>query len=381
MQYFQKQEWHCIIRKGKTMGYTGIYHAVRKSNGSIDRRATLERDFSAWENGDKKTVMLKSGMQGTTFYAAMETTGPAGREVWALVIPTRTDGDCFLYKEMDETEGPCYYTCPVSILNLLTPTENEIANDWREKCRQYHAEKKAKTAKIPRDATELYITFLRDTSVVKAGQTAVVVRQWDSWVYYTESGHGYRVPVSLLRNSDYVRIDGTNVDKKPVEDPAPVQKPAESSAPVQTAAEESAPDHAEKEEPAPEKYARKPAEESARCYTVVVRLNDTWADIYINGKWDFGCRLYLLQHHMAGEKEYYPDAVVRYKIERGTSNRSMHRPFIDSRKARTDGRPIIAARRNKSPVQGRTGPRRATPGRTTVISSFCSQIEKSRPPN
>ena len=137
-------------------------------------------------------------------------------------------------------------------------------------------------------------------------------------------------------------------------------------------------DQAEK---GPENAPRKTAEKSARCYTVVVRLADTWADIYINGRWDFGCRLYLLQHHMAGEKEYYPDAVVRYKIERGTSNRSMCRPFIDRRNARTDGRPIIDAHRNKTPVQGRTGPHRAASGRTPADSSFCSQIEKSRPPN
>ena len=30
--------------------------------------------------------------------------------------------------------------CPLSILKLLTPTEDEYAVKWREKCRKYHAQ-------------------------------------------------------------------------------------------------------------------------------------------------------------------------------------------------------------------------------------------------
>jgi hypothetical protein len=36
---------------------------------------------------------------------------------------------------MDETMGPCDHDCPAAILDLLTPTDSEWANAWRQKCR------------------------------------------------------------------------------------------------------------------------------------------------------------------------------------------------------------------------------------------------------
>lgn len=44
------------------------------------------------------------------------------------------DYNNFGYKDMDETMGPYAYDCPEKILKLLTPTDNEYARNWREKC-------------------------------------------------------------------------------------------------------------------------------------------------------------------------------------------------------------------------------------------------------
>lgn len=44
----------------------------------------------------------------------------------------------FSYKLMSEEEHPYYYKCPKSILNKLTPTDNEYANDWRKQCIEQH---------------------------------------------------------------------------------------------------------------------------------------------------------------------------------------------------------------------------------------------------
>ena len=205
------------------MGWTGIFDAEYK-NGKIDRRATCERLFQGWTNGDRVTKLIKSGMNGTTFYAAMQTDSPNGREVWALIVLTQTDGREFLYKEMDETEHPYYYNCPVSILDLLTPTMNENANAWRMECRKKHEEKKQNAGRIPRNATKLYITFLRDTSASKAGYTAEVVKKYDTWIYTDENGHPWRVLPSLLRNSDFIHIDGSDLNppKKAEEKPETV---------------------------------------------------------------------------------------------------------------------------------------------------------------
>lgn len=37
---------------------------------------------------------------------------------------------------MGESSGPCEDHCPASILSLLSPTDSEYANNWRERCRK-----------------------------------------------------------------------------------------------------------------------------------------------------------------------------------------------------------------------------------------------------
>lgn len=75
-------------------------------------------------------------------YAAVETIRPDGsREVWAAVFlldfkPSARDGLTFGYKDMDESMGPNANRCPAKILDLLTPTDREYANAWRERCRE-----------------------------------------------------------------------------------------------------------------------------------------------------------------------------------------------------------------------------------------------------
>lgn len=51
-----------------------------------------------------------------------------------LVCLTRVQKGWFYYKDMDETMGPYAYKCPEKILRMLTPTDNENANEWRDKC-------------------------------------------------------------------------------------------------------------------------------------------------------------------------------------------------------------------------------------------------------
>lgn len=62
---------------------------------------------------------------------------PDGR-VWALVclldfVPHR--GFNIGYKDMDESMGPNADRCPQDILDLLTPTDSQWANEWRDRCR------------------------------------------------------------------------------------------------------------------------------------------------------------------------------------------------------------------------------------------------------
>ena len=107
-------------------------------NGKVDRKAECDSHFS-----DGYTV-LKSSMVGTVYYAAVrkESTG----DVFAAVTLTSSDKDFnFGYKGMDESCGPNECKCPLSILKLLTPTEYEWAQQWRQHCYNYHSRDKGQT--------------------------------------------------------------------------------------------------------------------------------------------------------------------------------------------------------------------------------------------
>lgn len=57
--------------------------------------------------------------------------------VFAFVIMLEFTGDAhfnFCYKDMDETMNPHLYNCPERILKKLTPTQNDSAQKWRDKC-------------------------------------------------------------------------------------------------------------------------------------------------------------------------------------------------------------------------------------------------------
>ena len=112
------------------MGWTSYRVEPTYKNGKvfIDRKAECDSHF------DKdKCKILKSAMVGSTYYAAVA----VENEVIAAVTLTRVDNKeyCnFAYKPMDETMGPCEDNCPKGILDLLTPTDSEYANDWRKRC-------------------------------------------------------------------------------------------------------------------------------------------------------------------------------------------------------------------------------------------------------
>lgn len=98
-------------------------------------------DLMTWENehGACRPVEVKI-VRLNTLYAAVERldkrTGE--REVGAVVILLKYTRDYFNfgYKDMGEEMGPYEAHCPASILDKLTPTDSEYANEWRAKCRE-----------------------------------------------------------------------------------------------------------------------------------------------------------------------------------------------------------------------------------------------------
>ena len=76
---------------------------------------------------------------GTVIYAAVEKKDGSG--VFCYIGKTRKEGKELFVKDMDDTMGPTDAKCPDSILNLLSPTDNDIAIAWRERCKTFNQRK------------------------------------------------------------------------------------------------------------------------------------------------------------------------------------------------------------------------------------------------
>lgn len=89
----------------------------------------------------------------TTLYGAYES-GVTTKHVSGLVVLIRwvpNDWYNFGYKDMDEVMGPFEYDCPQRIYDLLTPTDNEHALEWRAKVRERLALRRDAKAVKPGD--------------------------------------------------------------------------------------------------------------------------------------------------------------------------------------------------------------------------------------
>lgn len=107
---------------------------------------------------------IRNGYGETVFYAAVqnnETASYAPGETWAMVVLMwRGRGDFnFTYKEMSETMGPGDHDAPANVLDALTPTDNEWANEWRQACREKIAKKAAAPKVKPGDTVRFERPF------------------------------------------------------------------------------------------------------------------------------------------------------------------------------------------------------------------------------
>ena len=144
------------------MGWTS-YEATHYKNGKVDRKAEMDKHYTQEEhdsffNGKvihyPKLEVLKSSMVGSIYYAAVHITNSqtGHEEICAVICLTSTkwnDGMNFGYKSMDESWNPGYYDCPKGILDLLSPTDNAYALEWRRLCHEKRTNKKPTLASLP----------------------------------------------------------------------------------------------------------------------------------------------------------------------------------------------------------------------------------------
>lgn len=143
------------------MGWTSYHAKYYTKNGRVDRKKECD---ALWTEGlDAGRFRIeKSALVGSIYYAAITPLvqsvegndipiPPEEQETWCVVCLTETDSKDyynFSYKDMDETMGPYSYDCPKSVLDCLTPTENEAANRWRTECRKRIESGGNKTARL-----------------------------------------------------------------------------------------------------------------------------------------------------------------------------------------------------------------------------------------
>lgn len=100
-------------------------------------RGTSNRDWFQSQFGDNCRILDAATVRGTFYAACMNPAKPG--TVFAIICLTRwvpKDRYNFGYKDMDEDMGPCEDYAPARILDQLTATDSENAQDWRERCRR-----------------------------------------------------------------------------------------------------------------------------------------------------------------------------------------------------------------------------------------------------
>lgn len=124
------------------MGWLIYNHTPDSIRDEIARLCT-------WESEAGRGYPVHISQKGTVWYAAVrnEITGGSkdapgdferdatGGYTFAAVFLTRRENGGWGYKDMDETMGPNEAQAPLKLIDLLSPTTSQWAQDWRQKCR------------------------------------------------------------------------------------------------------------------------------------------------------------------------------------------------------------------------------------------------------
>ena len=186
----------------------------------VDRKAECDAYFMEGLNRGYYDV-LKSSMVGSVYYAAVKHLQRYSKDadgnkiivdiptneqqVFGAVFLTSTDIKDhfnFSYKNMDESYGPCYYDCPKGILDLLTPTDNEYANNWRTKCREQLEKKKNPNAlsKLP-EYTVIKVVLPFDTQRHSKGdEITLTKRKWGRSCKWFVNGSNCYFTAGLMKS-------------------------------------------------------------------------------------------------------------------------------------------------------------------------------------
>lgn len=186
------------------MGWTGI-KGIEKKNGSIDRKATVDKVMEL-ETVDNKWEVVKSSMVGAVYYGAIKKTNKKNNEstVHGVVVLTHINNKEYLnfwYKEMFEDVLPFFYDCPKSILKLLSDTEDSYSLRWRHHC--YECAKKRKAIKSFAVGDKIRTKLWSDEEITLTLQIYNSRKTWidcTNWVKY-KTKDVFNYPFEVIEKS------------------------------------------------------------------------------------------------------------------------------------------------------------------------------------
>lgn len=115
------------------MGTTTIY-----GTGRLTPREFVTSWVFSPNNDSRRLVDIS--VKGNVAYCAVHLVGKS--ETIGVVVLMQKDGGDWNYRIIAEAEGPLQFECPARVLDRLTPTNSEMAIQWREKCRALAARRK-----------------------------------------------------------------------------------------------------------------------------------------------------------------------------------------------------------------------------------------------
>lgn len=189
------------------MGWTG------RAYYGTTRKERLEKMLEVynWEDSTRKVETIDAVLVGTTAFAAVKMTIKATGKTSvsaAVILSHMGHKNELATKEISESMGP-REDCPRRILDKLTETDSETANEWRRKCRERLTNKQPDHNRIPRTFSKLTGLLLIKTNANEQPNTPATVYKtaWGYSLVNDETGIRYNCPVSVLRNNKVFQVN------------------------------------------------------------------------------------------------------------------------------------------------------------------------------
>jgi hypothetical protein len=133
------------------MGWTVPYDAT--SRKEIIRRRTKNEGVGKWRGTPAKWECKRHCYRGNRFSGVLwtvwhivhaETGEVLAKFIGCDLLQYYNRDDAWGYKDMCESMGPHYFSCPLSYLDDVPMPDSEYAPEWRRGVREYHAKRNKK---------------------------------------------------------------------------------------------------------------------------------------------------------------------------------------------------------------------------------------------